>query len=58
MGGGRGQGGGMGMTGSQGGSILSKNIEMDNLKQQASRLNQKMKEVISRINRLENSEKR
>ena len=58
MGGGRGQGRGMGMTGSQGGSIQSKDKEMENLKQQASRLNQKMKEVISRINRLENSEKR
>ena len=58
MGGGRGQGRGMGMTGSQGGSIQSKDKEMENLKQQAGRLNQKMKEVISRINRLENSEKR
>ena len=58
MGGGRGQGRGMGMIGSQGGSIQSKDKEMENLKQQASRLNQKMKEVISRINRLENSEKR
>ena len=55
---GRGQGCHMGMTGSQGGSIQSKNIEMDDLKQQASRLNEKMKEVISRINRLENSGKR
>ena len=58
MGGGIGQGRGMGMTGSQGGSIQSKDKEMENLKQQAGRLNQKMKEVISRINRLENSEKR
>ena len=58
MGGGRGQGRGMGMTGSQGGSIQSKDKEMENLKQQAGRLNQKMKEVISRINKLENSEKR
>jgi len=56
-GGGRGQGGGMGMSGSQGGSIQSKNIEMEDLNQQASRLNEKMKEVISRISRLENSEK-
>ena len=55
---GRGQGCRMGMTGSQGGSIQSKDIEMDDLKQQASRLNEKMKEVISGINRLENSEKR
>ena len=58
MGGGRGQGRGMGMTGSQGGSIQSKDKEMENLKQQAGRLNQKMKDVISRINKLENSEKR
>ena len=63
MGGGRGQGSGMGISGSKaskrmGGSIQSKDKEMENLKQQASRLNEKMKGVISRINRLENSEKR
>ena len=63
MGGGRGQGSGMGMSGSNasnriGGSIQSKAKEMEDLKQQASRLNEKMKGVISRINRLENSEKR
>lgn len=63
MGGGRGQGRGMGMSGAgapdrMGSGLQSKDQEMENLKQQAGRLNQKMKEVISRINRLENSEKR
>jgi predicted Fe-Mo cluster-binding NifX family protein len=63
MGGGRGQGRAMGMSGAgapdrMGTSLQSKDQEMENLKQQAGRLNQKMKEVISRINRLENSEKR
>jgi len=63
MGGGRGQGRAMGMSGAgaanrMGSSLQSKDQEMENLKQQAGRLNQKMKEVISRINRLENSEKR
>ena len=41
---GPGRGRGMGMIGSQGGSIQSKDKEMENLKQQAGRLNQKMKE--------------
>jgi predicted Fe-Mo cluster-binding NifX family protein len=63
MGGGRGQGRAMGMSGAgapdrMSTSLQSKDQEMENLKQQAGRLNQKMKEVISRINRLENSEKR
>jgi len=62
IGGGRGQGCGMGMPDTgvakrMGSSIQSKDQEMEDLKQQAGRLNQKMKEVISRINRLENSEK-
>ena len=37
--------------------IRSWDQEMENLKQQASRLNDRMKEVISRINRLERHEK-
>ena len=62
-GGGRCQGRRIGMSGSKaskkiGVSIQSKDQEMGDLKQQASRLNEKMKEVISRINRLEKSEKR
>jgi len=63
MGGGRGQGRAMGGSGAiapqrMGSSLHSNGQELEDLKQQAGRLNQKMKEVISRINRLENSEKR
>ena len=63
MGGGRGQGRGMGASGTMasqkvGSGFHSKNQELEDLKQQAGRLNQKMKEVISRINRLEDSENR
>jgi predicted Fe-Mo cluster-binding NifX family protein len=59
MGGGRGQGRGMGMSGlvgskRLGGSTQSNDQELKGLKQQADNLNKKMKEVISRINRLEN----
>jgi len=62
MGGGRGQGRGMARSGTItpqriGNSLHSNDQELEDLKQQAGRLNQKMKEVISRINRLENSEK-
>jgi predicted Fe-Mo cluster-binding NifX family protein len=62
MGGGRGQGRGMGLSGTgiaqrTGGGIQSQGQEMEDLKQQAGRLNEKMKEVIARINRLENSDK-
>jgi len=63
MGGGSGQGRGMGASGVKapqrtGSGIQSKDQELEDLKQQAGRLNEKMKGVISRINRLENSEKR
>lgn len=63
MGGSTGQGRGMGMPGGMapkkmGSSIQSKDLELEDLKKQAGRLNIKMKEVISRINRLENSKKR
>ena len=63
MGGGRGQGRAMGRAGAitpqrMGSSLHSNDQELESLKQQAGRLNQKMKEVISRINRLENSGKR
>jgi predicted Fe-Mo cluster-binding NifX family protein len=63
MGGGRGQGRAMEGSGAiapqrMGSSLHSNGQELEDLKQQAGRLNQKMKEVISRINRLENSEKR
>ena len=63
MGGGRDQGRGMGMPGTcipkrMGSGIQSQDQEMEDLKRQAGRLNEKMKEVISRINRLEKSEKR
>jgi predicted Fe-Mo cluster-binding NifX family protein len=69
MGGGRGMGQGMGggrgtrrrmvMSGLEesrrkGGRAQSKDQELEGLKQQAESLNRKMKEVISRINRLEN----
>jgi hypothetical protein len=59
MGGGRGRGrgtGGSGLAGSKrmGDAIHSKDQELKGLKQQADSLNQKMKDVISRINRLEN----
>jgi predicted Fe-Mo cluster-binding NifX family protein len=62
MGGGRGQGRAMGRSGAiapqrMGSSLYSNGQELEDLKHQAGRLNQKMKEVISRINRLENSEK-
>ena len=62
MGGCRGQGRGMGLSGTRmaqgtGSGIRSQDQEMEDLKQQAGRLNEKMKEVISRINRLENSKK-
>jgi len=58
MGGGRGQGRGMGMTGvrapqKMGGGIQSKNQELENLKKQAGRLNEKMKQVISRSRNIE-----
>jgi len=63
LGGGRGQGRGTGMPGTRipkrmGSGIQSQDQEMEDLKRQAGRLNEKMKEVISRINRLEKSEKR
>ncbi len=59
MGGGRGTGRGMGMSGSgpsrkMGGGSQSKGQELEDLKHQADSLNKKMKEVISRINNLEN----
>ena len=59
MGGGRGQRRGMGMpasnvAGVSGNGIRSNAQELEGLKQQASRLNEKMKEVISRIARLAN----
>ena len=52
----RGQGRGMGMPGTRitPGGIRSHDQEMEELKQQAGRLNEKMKEVISRINSIEN----
>ena len=63
MGGSRCQGRGMGRSGAtapprMGSSLHSNDQELEDLKQQAGRLNQKMKEVISRINKLENSDKR
>ena len=63
LGGGRGQGRGTGMPGTRipkrmGSGIQSQDQEMEDLKRQAGRLNEKMKEVISRINRLEKSDKR
>jgi hypothetical protein len=59
MGGGRGTGRGKGMSGlagsrRMGASTQSKGRELEGLKQQAESLNKKMKEVISRINSLEN----
>ncbi len=62
LGGCRGQGRGMGPAGTRtaqrtGGRIQSQDQEMESLKRQAGRLNEKMKEVIARINRLENSDK-
>jgi predicted Fe-Mo cluster-binding NifX family protein len=59
MAGGRGTGRGMGMSGlkesrRKGGRAQSKDQELQGLKQQADSLNRKMKEVISRINRIEN----
>ena len=59
IGGGRGQGRGMGMSGLAGSrrvgsSPQSKDQELEGLKQEADSLNKKMKEVISRINELEN----
>ena len=62
MGGCRGQGRSMGLSGTgmaqrTGSGIRSQDQEMEDLKQQAGRLNEKMKEVISRIDRLEKSEK-
>lgn len=59
MGGGRGAGCGRGMSDfagstSPGGGAQSKDQELESLKQQADSLNKKMKEVISRINRIEN----
>jgi len=58
-GGGRGTGLGMGIAGSagsrrMGGGTQSKDQELEGLKQQADSLNRKMKDVISRINSLEN----
>ncbi|MGD9361583.1 MAG: DUF5320 family protein, partial [Desulfobacterales bacterium] len=58
MGGGRGAGRGMGISGSgpsrkMGGSSQSRGQELEDLKHQADSLNEKMKEVISRINNLE-----
>ncbi len=63
MGGGRGQGRAMGRSGATapqrvGSSLHSTGQELEDLKQQAGILNQKIKEVISRINKSENSEKR
>lgn len=59
MGGGRGAGSGKGMSDWGGSSRTgsgnrSKDQELEELKQQADSLNKKMKEVISRINRIEN----
>ena len=59
MAGGRGTDRDMGMSGlagsrRKGGGVQSKNQELEGLKQQADSLNRKMKEVISRLNRLEN----
>ena len=59
MGGGRGTGRGMGRSGSvpsrkMGGGSQSRGQELEDLKHQADSLNKKMKEVISRINSLEN----
>jgi len=56
---GRGTGRGMGMSGpgpsrQRGGGSQSRGQELEDLKQQADSLNKKMKEVISRINNLEN----
>jgi predicted Fe-Mo cluster-binding NifX family protein len=58
IGGGRGTGRGVGLSGLEEpgrkrGSTQSKNQELKGLQQQADSLNRKMKEVISRINRLE-----
>ena len=57
-GGGRGTGRGMGISGSRpsrkmGGSSQLRGQELENLKQQADSLNKKMKEVISRVNKIE-----
>jgi hypothetical protein len=59
MGGGRGAGCGKGMSDFAGsrrleGSPQSKDQELEGLKKQADSLNKKIKEVISRINRIEN----
>jgi predicted Fe-Mo cluster-binding NifX family protein len=59
MGGGRGPGRSMGISGSgpsrkTGGGSQSRGQELEDLKHQADSLNKKMKEVISRINSLEN----
>jgi len=59
MGGGRGAGRSMGIFGSgpsrkSGGGSQSRGQELEDLKHQADNLNKKMKEVISRINSLEN----
>lgn len=59
MGGGRGKGRGMGMSGlagsrRMGAGTQSKDQELEGLKQQADSLNKKMKDVISRINSIEN----
>jgi len=58
MGGGSGQGRAMGTSGARapkriGSGIQSKDQELEDLKQQAGRLNEKMKEVISRIHNIE-----
>jgi predicted Fe-Mo cluster-binding NifX family protein len=59
MGGGRGTGRGMGMSGlagsrRMGGGTQSNDQELEGLKQQADSLNKKMRDVISRINSIEN----
>ncbi len=59
MGGGRGTGRGVGISGpgpsrKSGGGSQSRGQELEDLKHQAENLNKKMKEVISRINSLEN----
>jgi predicted Fe-Mo cluster-binding NifX family protein len=59
MGGGRSAGRGTGMSGftgsrRMGGDTQSKDKELEGLKQEADNLNKKMKEVISRINTIEN----
>ena len=58
MGGGSGQGRGLGTSGARApkrmkSGIQSKDQELEDLKQQAGRLNEKMKEVISRIHNME-----